>query len=87
MQAFGHLSCGGLGTARHGRLRLRHEQEQVFPAIDAQGVHGGEIVDASQRKIEQRPEVLIAARRRLRRLEHGVHVHRVERELDLAGLD
>ena len=64
----GHHGQGrAFGQARHRQMRLRHQQKQIFLALDPQGKQRGFAVRASQREIQQGLEILVA--RRLRGLE------------------
>ena len=61
MQAIHHALRDRLGEARHRQMRLRHQQEQIFLAVDTQRGEGRMVVDPPQREVEQGPEILIAA--------------------------
>ena len=41
-------------------MRLGHEQEEILLAVQPQKVHHLQVVDAPERKVEQRGEVLVA---------------------------
>jgi len=61
MQTIYHILRYGVGQTRYGKMGLRHQQEQIFLAIDTQGNQRLVVSNPPQRKIQQRFKVLIAA--------------------------
>ncbi len=53
MQTIDHTPCGKFGDTRHGQMRLPYEQEQILLTVNAQCIHGREIVYTSEGKVEQ----------------------------------